>query len=331
MHRRTFLTLSAGLGIGVLISRLDAISALIAPASFPVYLTFEGGPAIKSGGTGTTVDVLTALEKYKVPATFFVSGKILTDAHAPIIARMLHSGHAIGNRLYAAAGNLAQDQSTASQLAEQYFKTEVRLRTLISQTETTALYTAQAKLYRRPGGDSALARFLDPAGQSALAREPYLKKYVDTMDWLSTVYDYSGWHLSGGTETAHAIKKTAAADSIALAQTVINGDKTTKTQGATDFLCVGSKQRRSHEAAAGLVIQLFDSDPLLPDALSAIILQLRDKGATFVTLPRVGDQPNTYLIGVADVPTPDDQALTCNAQATAVPTGAATLAPTALS
>jgi len=328
INRRSFLKLGAGLGLGALFASLDQIQASLVPAPFPVYLTFEGGPVIKTDGTGTTISILDALEKYKVPATFFVTGKLLSDSHAPVIARMLHNGHAIGNRLYAATGNLAQDQSTASQLAEQYFKTEVRLRTLIAQTDAAAIYDQQPKLYRRPGGDTALATFLDPAQQTALAREPYLKKYVDTMDWLSDVYDYSGWHVSAGTESTKTSTKNSAAQSIALAQNVVNGDKTLKTQGVSDFLCVASNQKRAHEAGQGVIIQLFDSDPIVPDALTAIILQLRDKGAAFMALPRAMDKANSYLVGVEDLPTADDQALACNAQVTAAPTQSATQSAT---
>src|SRR5579864_1030630 len=158
MHRRTFLKLSATVAIGTLMAGMERLFAATSiPAPFPVYLTFEGGPSVKSDGTGTTIDVLNVLKKYSVPATFFITGRSLHDWDNATLSRMLADGHAIGNRLYQEQGNTAQDQSTPSLLAGQYLKAEKRVRALIQGTnaDAVAAYDKQAKLYRRPGGDTA--------------------------------------------------------------------------------------------------------------------------------------------------------------------------------
>jgi len=120
MQRRMFLQLSAILGMGGLYFGLNRVLSSSVAAPFPVYLTFEGGPSIKTDGTGSTIDVLNVLAKYKVPATFFLSGRNLRDQHNVVLARMLSAGHAIGNRLWQDQGNTAADQSTPSLLAEQF-------------------------------------------------------------------------------------------------------------------------------------------------------------------------------------------------------------------
>jgi len=318
MHRRIFLKLSAAFGVGSLVIGVERLlSAAPIPAPFPVYLTFEGGPSVKSDGSGTTIDVLNALKKYEAPATFFVTGRELHDWDNATLSRMVAEGHAIGNRLYQAQGNTAQDQSTPSQLAEQYLKAERRLRALIQGTNTDAVaaYDQQAKLYRRPGGDTALGTFLDPSNYDQLAHEPFLKAYEDSLEWLKIVYDYSGWQVSAGDAQTNSKKKLS---SEALAARVLNGEK--GIQGLAAFLCVASNNKRAHETAQGLIVQLFDNDKLTADAIPPIILRLRTKGAQFYPLPRAGDQANTFILGVEDPPTPDDSALACNAEVTVTPT-----------
>lgn len=318
MERRAFLQISAALGFGGLFVGLDRLLGVTVPARFPVYLTFEGGPAVKTDGTGPTIDVLNALAKYKTPATFFVTGRDLHDADSGLLARLLGEGHAIGNRLWQAGGNSAADQSAPSLLAEQYLKTEKRIRALVqtSNADAAARYDQQPKLYRRPGGDSVLGTPFDPANYDQLAHEPYLKAYVDTLDWLKGVFDYSGWQISAG-DSQPSTKKISGQ---ALARRVITGEK--GAQGVAAFLCVSSNQKRASETAQGLLIQLFDNDKLTADALSSIILQLRSKGAQFFALPRPGDQPNTYLLGVEDPPGVDSStaAVACNAVVTVTPT-----------
>ena len=332
MYRRTFLQLSAALGLGSLFVGFDHLLGSTIGAPFPVYFTFEGGPSIKADGTGSTIDVLNVLAKYQVPATFFVTGRNLHDQHNALLARMLGVGHAIGNRLWQETGNAASDQSTPSLLAEQFLKTEKRIRGLIqtSNADAAAAYDKQPKLYRRPGGDSVLATPLDLVNFAQLTHEPYLKNYADTLNWLKTVFDYSGWHISAG-DSQPSSKKLS---SQALARRVVNGEK--GAQGASAFLCVTANQKRATEIGQGLIVQLFDNDKLTADSIASLIIQLRVKGAQFFALPRPVDAPNTFVLGVEDLPTADNSpsAVACNAVVTitptslASPTGPATIGPT---
>ncbi len=307
MQRRTFLKLSA-VTTGALLT--GAIPVLAAdPTPFPVYLTFDGGPSSKADGTGLTFDVLKVLKKYKVPATFFVSGHNLHDWDSALFSQMLSEGHAIGNRLWQESGNLASDQSTPSQLAEQYLKTEKKIRALIqsSNQDAAAAYTAQAKLYRRPGGDNAIGSFLDPTNYDTLTHEPFLKSYVDVIDWLKTVYDYSGWGVTAGDEVTS--KTTKGRSSFSLSRRIVSGGK--DVAGVAAFLCVASNHKRALQASQGVIVQMYDGDKLTPQALSQIILQLRVKGAEFHVLPRTDDKANTLTIGADDPPTADDNGIAC--------------------
>lgn len=307
MHRRTFLKLTA-LSAGALIAAIEGlpISATAKGEPFPIYLTFDAGLSTKNDLTGPTIDVLDALLKYKAPATFFPNGRNLQEWEGAVLARMLNEGHAIGNRLWQEQGNTAADQSAPTLLAAQYLKTEKKVRALIQSANPDAakLYADQPKLYRRPGGDKALGAFLDPANFDALSREPYLKPYADILDWLSPVYDYSGWHISAGGSDP----KTKPKSSYALMRRVMAGSK--DEQGAAAFMCVSAK--RSLELSQGLIIQLSDSDKLTPGALPQIILQLRAKGAEFHALPRPQDKTNTVILGVEDPPTADPDGAVCD-------------------
>lgn len=55
-----------------------------------VYLTFDDGP-----NPTTTPDLLDVLARERVPATFFLIDRNLTDETAPIVRRMFEEGHAV--------------------------------------------------------------------------------------------------------------------------------------------------------------------------------------------------------------------------------------------
>ena len=59
-----------------------------APAT--VYLTFDDGP-----NPSTTPDLLDVLARERVPATFFLIDRHLTDQTAPIVRRMFADGHTV--------------------------------------------------------------------------------------------------------------------------------------------------------------------------------------------------------------------------------------------
>ncbi len=55
-----------------------------------VYLTYDDGP-----NPSTTPDLLDLLARERVPATFFVIDRHITDETAPIVRRMFDEGHAV--------------------------------------------------------------------------------------------------------------------------------------------------------------------------------------------------------------------------------------------
>lgn len=96
--------LVAALGIGVLSHTapfpflLDAVTGRIsvwrvhqAPGQRTVYLTFDDGP-----NPTVTPELLDLLRAEKVPATFFLIDKHVTESTAPLIGRMFEEGHAVG-------------------------------------------------------------------------------------------------------------------------------------------------------------------------------------------------------------------------------------------
>ncbi len=308
MQRRTFLRLAA-VSAGAFIATLEGLPLMASAKTepFPTFLTFDAGFSTKNDLSGPTIDVLDALLKYKVSATFFPNGRNLQEWEGAVLARMLNEGHAIGNRLWQDQGNTVADQSASTLLAAQYLKTEKRIRALIAAANPDAakLYAAQPKLYRRPGGDKTLSAFLDPANFDTLSREPYLKPYADVLDWLKTVYDYSGWHVSAGNDP-----KTKPKSGYALMRRIMVGSK--DEQGAAAFMCITTSGKRALEITQGLVIQMNDGDKLTVQALPQIILQLRAKGAEFHVLPRPQDKPNLAILGVEDPPTLDPDGAVCN-------------------
>jgi peptidoglycan/xylan/chitin deacetylase (PgdA/CDA1 family) len=211
-------------------------------------------------------------------------------------------GHALGNRLWQETGNLVDDNPTATALAEQFMKAERKIRQMIQQTSQDAakLYLKQPRLYRRPGGDTKLGSFLAPEKFEELTREPYLKSYVDSIEWMREVYDYSGWHIGVPKNSYSAY---------GLTQQVMKGSK--DGQGVAPFLCIKEGKKRAAQIAEGLIIQMRDGDKITPDALPQIILQLKARGAEFKTLPREADKPNTFILGVEDAPMSDPNGAAC--------------------
>lgn len=302
LNRREFLSVAARLSAIGAGAALFPGHASAKPEAWPAYLTFDGGFNVKENLTGPSIQVLDVLRDLAAPATFFVNGNKLNTWEGPVLVRAIQEGHAIGNRLWQESGNTAAELPAATLLAVQFFKAEKKIRQLLQSTnqEAAQMYLKQPRLYRRPGGDTQLATFLDPARFLDLTREPYLKPYVDTIEWIKDVYDYSGWHIG---------LPAKAYSAYGLMRQITAGSK--DGQGAEAFLCVVGGKTRAAQLAQGLIIQLRDSDALTADALPQIILRLRARGAEFHALPRPGDKPNTFLLGVEEAPTPDPDGAAC--------------------
>ncbi len=311
MDRRTFLKGAAASAGIFLIGNWPQHSKVSAKTPFQVYLTFDDGPTTYSNGTGPTISVLDTLKRQQVNATFFLHGLAINDWEGPVIARMIAEGHHVGNHLWRQGGNTVKDNSPLALLAQQYLVTEKRIRSILKATDSTAYdtYMAQPKLFRRPGGNNGLTGFLDPKNFDMLSREPYLRPYLEQIDWLKAVYDYSGWHINGGDGIANTKIQPNTAEK--MLTWIVKGGY--GYLGADDYLCQGTPARRSLEVSEGLIVLMHDADKVTDDALLSIIQALQDRGAEFHTLPRPQDKPNTKTVGIGYPATPDPNGAVCQA------------------
>ncbi len=297
MNRRHFLRLSALLTAGSLILPRGWTPARADNDPFDVYMTFDDGPSShKDFKTGPTDIVLQTLKENNAAATFFLHGLHINDWDGPVMIRYINDGHAIGNHLWRQGGNTIADNPAWALLARQYLEAEVRIRDLLQKTDQTvyAKYIAQPKLFRRPGGNNGLNDFLNPANLYDIQHEPYLKPYWDKVDWLTGVYDYSGWNVNGGESIPVEIRPETA-----------DAERTFVLQGGHAYYGVQNYvQPRSVEADQGLIILMHDADKNTDDMLPQLITDLRAMGANFRSLPRPGDMPNSKTVGIGYAPTP---------------------------
>jgi len=266
-------------------------------APFDVYMTFDDGPSSnRDFKTGATDIVLQTLKDHNAAATFFLHGLHINDWDGPVMVRYLNDGHALGNHLWRQGGNTIADHTPWALMARQYLEAEVRIRDLLEKTDKDvyARYLAQAKLFRRPGGNNGLNDFLDPKNQYDLMHEPYLQPYWDKVPWLIGVYDYSGWNINGGESIPVKIRPQTPDEERAF---IIHGGHA--YYGVSDYV-----QPRSVEADQGLIILMHDADKDTDAILPQLIDDLRGIGANFRSLPRPTDQPNAKTVGIGYAPTP---------------------------
>jgi peptidoglycan-N-acetylglucosamine deacetylase len=95
-------------------------------------LTFDDGPDVRQTGL-----VLDRLEKYKVPATFFLVGQRLNDSTAPVLKRALALGCEFGNHTF---GYEDLGGATAEQIKATFDKT----------TAAIVKYTGKPPKFFRP-------------------------------------------------------------------------------------------------------------------------------------------------------------------------------------
>lgn len=295
MNRRNFLYSLISLAGGVLLSGGQFVWAADEP--FDVYMTFDDGPTSKKDfKTGPTDIVLQTLKDQSASATFFLHGRAINDWEGPTLVRYLNDGHAIGNHLWRQGGNTVQDNPSWALMARQYLEAEVRIRDLLEKTDKDVYtrYLAQAKLFRRPGGNNGLNDFLNPKNLRDIRYEPYVQPYKDQVDWLTGVYDYSGWHINGGESIPFSIRPRDADEE---REFILKGGS--GYYGVLDYL----QPERSVEADQGLIILMHDADRDTYTMLPQLIETLKGMGAQFHALPRPGDQPNTRTVGIGYAPT----------------------------
>ncbi len=268
------------------------------PDHVPIYLTFDDGVETEAaqGERGPTLDVLDLLDERGVPATFFVHGRNTSDAEGTVLARMLRAGHRVGNHLFHQGGATLDAQPQPSYLARLYLETELRIREVLApHTDALSLFLAQPRLFRRPGGgyDSAAGNLFLLAASGyweVFPYDPELAAYRNLLDWLRGVYDYSGWHIN-----PLPLWEQRADPDVVVWRT-IDGPG-----GLRSLLSPSPDQPHLTAQAAieGVIILLHDPDPRVATALPALLDALDTLGATYHALPRPGDLPNRYTVGIA--------------------------------
>jgi len=268
------------------------------PGHVPIYLTFDDGVETEGakGERGPTLDVLDLLDERGVAATFFVHGRNTGDAEGGVLARMLHAGHRVGNHLFHQGGATLDARPAPSYLARLYLDTELRIREVLAPySDALALYLAQPRLFRRPGGgyDSAEGNvFLlaDGGCWESFPYDPELAAYRHLLGWLREVYDYSGWHIN----PLPLWEQRAEPD--AVVWRAIDGP------GGLRSLLLPSPDKpylTAQAAVEGVILLLHDPDPRVATALPPLLDALNAFGATYHVLPRPGDLPNHYTVGIA--------------------------------
>ena len=307
MQRRDFLRSMAALaGIGLLpspklASWLKARDAGGESAPFDVYLTFDDGPFPNPDlKTGPTDVVLQILKDHQASATFFLHGRHILPWHGPVLVRYITEGHAIGNHLWSQGGNTTVDKPTYTRLAYQYLLTEQKIRDLLQATDHDVYdrYMAQGKLFRRPGGADHLNEFLDPINLERIRYDALLRPLENEVDWLKSVYDYSGWNINGGESIPLSIRPQTPDQERDFILHGRNG-----YYGITEYLQAGDPPQRSVEADQGLIVLMHDFDNDTDIMLPQLLQDLSDLGARFRSLPRPGDTPNTHTVGIGRPPT----------------------------
>jgi len=275
-----------------------ARGAVTTPSHVPVYLTFDDGVETEGakGERGPTLDVLDLLAERGIAATFFVHGRNTGDAEGTVLARMLRAGHRIGNHLFHQGGATLDARPAPSYLARLYLDTELRIREVLAPyQEALALFLAQPRLFRRPGGgyDSAegnLFLLADGGYWDSFLYERELAAYRHLLDWLRDVYDYSGWHVNPLPLWEQR------SDPEAVVWRAIDGP------GGLRALLqpVPDKPHLVAQCVQeGVIVLLHDPDPRVIIALPALLDALDTLGAAYHVLPRPGDLPNRYTVGIA--------------------------------
>lgn len=305
MQRRTFLKVIGVSTLTALLSRSPltrTVKGDIRPKPFDIYLTFDDGPfSERDGKSGATDEVLAILESEKIPATFFLHGLHIFNRHGPVLARIVNSGHAIGNHLWSQGGNEVFLNTSLGRLARQFIETELRIREMLEQTDKAAFAqytTKQPRLFRRPGGKGSVNEFLLPKYESDVLGSDLMAKYRDKAWMLKEVYDYSGWHINGGESVYFPVRPTNAKEA---REFVLEGSGI--YYGVNDWLGFGEPPKRTVEADEGLVVLMHEIDPNTRGALPSLIADLRNLGARFRALPRPIDKPNSTTVSIGFDPT----------------------------
>ena len=133
-----------------------------------IAITFDDGPHVTQ-----TEEILNILEKYNVPATFFVIGEY-AEKYPDIINKQLAAGHELGNHTFS---HISINCDNLKAMEDEITKTE---KILFENNEY------RAKLFRPPEGicNSQIASIAASLDYSVILWN------IDTRDWAHTSKEY---------------------------------------------------------------------------------------------------------------------------------------------
>jgi peptidoglycan/xylan/chitin deacetylase (PgdA/CDA1 family) len=228
-------------------------------APFRVYLTFEDGPT-----DAYTPQILDLLAQYNAKATFFPNAFQIAGREE-ILQRVIREGHALGNHLWEEPGYYAGAED--AKVVEAYLRSETAIRAALAPTpDLLAIYDAQTKLFRQPGGGAR------PFPASANIPVITYNWHVDSDD--------CGWLIDTSTNF----------DQIVI-DNVLNTPQTP-----------GGLRWNVYQHGDGAIIAFHDINRVTGRVLPIILSELQAAGATFEKLPRPGDEVGTMPIALGTPP-----------------------------
>ncbi len=137
-----------------------------------IFLTYDDGP-----GSDVTKEVLKVLKKYKVKATFFVTGEYV-DLHPEIVKQEVDEGHTVG------VGTYGRDYTMIYQSSEAYLEDFDR-----AVVSTKKACGQDPSYWRFPGGRTN--DLVDEKVEEEIMSELHRRGYTE-MDWNCSVNDAVG-------------------------------------------------------------------------------------------------------------------------------------------
>ena len=261
MMRMFRLSLFAALVLGVMGLALPEPIAAQSSPTFRVYLTFEDGPS-----RPYTAEILDILASYNVKATFFPNG-YQVPGKEDLVQRVVREGHALGNHMYEEPGFYAGADD--DQVRAGFFRSEEIVREALAPTpDLLAIYDAQQKLFRQPGG--AAQPFPETPGVNLIT----YNWHVDSND--------CGWFIDPDLDMS------------------LDEQSLENVLGTPRAL--GGARWNVYQHGDGAVIVFHDINRVTGRVLPTIIETLLVDGATFGVLPRPGDAPGTMPIALGSPP-----------------------------
>lgn len=241
----------------ILLSAMPTVAQDAPP--FRVYLTFEDGPT-----EAYTPQILDLLAQYNAKATFFPNAYQIEGREA-ILQRILREGHAVGDHLWDEPGYYAG--APDDKVIAAYLQSEEAIRAALAPTpDLLAIYDAQVKLFRQPGGGAR--PFPASAGIPVIS-----------YNW-SVDSDDCGWWIDS----------TQNYDQIVI-DNILNTPQTP-----------GGPRWNVYQHGDGAIIAFHDINRVTGRVLPIVLSELQAAGATFEKLPRPGDQVGTMPVALAEAP-----------------------------